>query len=354
MIKIKRSKKVLGLALASLITLTTAANALSAAPSAAAVKKEGKLITYGMPKEWANYDEMYKTFTAKYGITHQDTDMTSAEEIAKFKAEKNKPVADLGDIGIAFGSMAVAQGVVQPYKNAHWNEVPAWAKDKSGNWTGAYTGSISFLVNKKLVKNIPHSFKDLLKPEYKDSVVVGDVLKAAQSQNALLAAAIANGGNEGNIQPGIEYFKKLKQAGNLKDVDNKIGNFQKGEIPIGILWDFNSLNNRKTMNAISDYAVVIPSDGTVTSAYVSIINKYAPHPNAAKAFQEFVFSDQGQIDLAKGFARPIRNVKLPNDVAAQLLPSSDYKAAKPIKDYAVWEKTCKEIPQLWQDNILTQ
>lgn len=323
-------------------------------PTKAAVQKEGKLVTYGMPKEWANYGDSYAAFTKLYGIPHEDTDMTSAEELSKFKAEKNKPVADLGDIGIIFGSYAKAQNIVQPYKNKYWNEVPDWAKDKDGYWTAAYTGSIAMLVNKKLVKNIPHSFKDLLKAEYKNEVVVGDMQKAAQSQNTLLAAAFAYGGDEGNLQPGIDYFKKLKSAGNLKDIDNKIGNFQKGEIPIGFLWDFNALGYKYAMSNPDDYAVVVPSDGTVMSAYVSVINKYAPHPNAAKAFQEYLFSDEGQINLAKGFAKPIRNIKLPAAIQNKMLPASDYKSAKQIKDFSVWDKTSKEIPDLWRDNILAQ
>lgn len=323
-------------------------------PTKDAVAKEGKLVSYGMPDEWADYKDIFKSVCDTYGITHQDTDMTSAEEIAKFKAEKNNPVADLGDVGITFGPTAVSEGVVQPYKNKYWSEIPDWAKDKDGYWTAAYTGSIAFLINTKLVKDVPHSWKDLLNPEYKNEIVTGDMLKAAQSQNALLAAAYANGGDEKNIQPGIDYFAKLKKMGNLKAIDNRIGDFQKGEIPIGMLWDFNALSYKAQMPNPDDYVVVIPSDGTVMSAYVSIINKYAPHPNAAKAFQEFLFSDEGQILLAKGYTRPIRKVNIPADIQKNLIPDDQYASAKQIQDYSAWEKTCEGIPDLWQNDVLTQ
>ncbi|WP_406541442.1 ABC transporter substrate-binding protein [Clostridium ljungdahlii] len=85
----------------------------------------------------------------------------------------------------------------------------------------------SLFVNKKLVKDVPHSFKELLNPEYKKCISVGDVMKAAESQNAVLAAAYANGGDEKNIQPGIDFFKKLNAMGNLNNVDEKVSNFQK-------------------------------------------------------------------------------------------------------------------------------
>ena len=41
--------------------------------------------------------------------------------------------ADIGDVGAAFGPIAVKQGVVQPYKPTTWDQVPDWAKDKDGN-----------------------------------------------------------------------------------------------------------------------------------------------------------------------------------------------------------------------------
>jgi putative spermidine/putrescine transport system substrate-binding protein len=317
-----------------------------------AVQKEGKIVSYGMPDAWANYGEIWADFTKEYNITHSDTDMTSAEEIDKFAAEKNKPVADIGDVGITFGDVAIARGVVQPHKVPTWNDIPDWAKNKDGLWTGEYVGTIAFLVNTKLVKDVPHSWADLLKPEYKNSVVVGDVLQAAQSQAAILAAAEANGGNENNLMPGIDYFKKLAKEGNLKPSDNIFSIFQKGEIPVGVLWDFNALGYRSRLSDPQDYQVVIPSDGTVASPYVSIINKYAPHPYAAEAFQDFLLSDQGQILLAKGFARPIRSdVKIPADVAQNMVPAAEYASAKPIKDFAAWSNDIKTIPSLWQNNV---
>lgn len=318
-----------------------------------AVKAEGQIVSYGMPNEWANLGELWDNFTKEYGITHADTDMSSAEEISKFDAEKNSPVADIGDIGMTFGSVAIDRDVVQPYKGPNWGDVPTWAKDPNGYWTGEYVGTIAFLVNKNLVKEVPHSWADLLKPEYKNSVVVGDVQKAAQSQAAVLAAAYANGGDEKNIQPGIDYFAKLAKAGNVKQIDNTYNMFEKGEVPIGILWDFNALGYRAKLDDPQNYEVVIPSDGSVASAYVSIINKTAPHPNAAKAFQDYLLSDEGQILYAKGYARPIRdNVVIPEDIAKNMVPKEQYAAARPIQDFAAWGETAKQIPDLWRNNVM--
>ena len=99
--------------------------------------------------------------------------------------------------------------------------------------------------------------------------------------------------------------------------------------------------------------VTIPQEGSVTSGYTTIINKYAAHPNAAKLAREFIFSDKGQINLARGYARPIRaDVVLPEDVKAKLIPDEQYVNARPVSDFAAWEKTSRQLPMLWQEYVL--
>jgi putative spermidine/putrescine transport system substrate-binding protein len=276
--------------------------------------------------------------------------MSSAEEIAKFEAEKDKPTADIGDVGMAFTSVAVDKGVTQPYKTSTWNKIPDWAKDKDGNWVVGYQGTIAIMTNTKLVKNPPKSFDDILKGDYK--VAIGDVAKASQAQNAILAAAMAFGGDEKNIQPGIDFFEKLSKQKRISLSDVKVANFEKGEVEVALVWDFNALGYKDQLKS-NDYDIVIPKEASVIGAYATIINKYAPHPNAAKLTRDYILSDAGQINLAKGFARPIRDdVKLPADVASKLIPADQYKNAKPIKDFKAWDATSKAIPQMWQEKVL--
>lgn len=311
---------------------------------------EGEIVSAGMPDSWANWKDTWDDLTGIYGLKHSNIDISSAEEIAKFEAEKGKPTADIGDVGIAYATAAAEKGMALPYKTTYWDEVPDWAKDKDGNWIVGYQGTIGFLVNKKLVKNIPKSWDDLTKGDYK--IVVGDVTKTAQAQMSVLAAAMAMGGGESDIQPGINFFKKLAEQNRISNVEMSAANIEKGEIPVALLWDFNAIGYREQIN-YDQFEVVIPSEGSVVSGNATIINKYAPHPNAAKLAREYILSDFGQINLARGFARPIRDdVRLPDDVASKLIDRDEYKYAKPIGDYKAWEETTKKLPQLWQDNVL--
>jgi len=321
----------------------------------AAAKAEGAVNSVGMPDDWANWKGTWAGLLAKYGLTHMDTDMSSAQEVAKFDAEKDNASADIGDVGAAFGPIATAKGVTQPYKPTTWEQIPDWAKDKDGHWALAYTGTIAFIINKQLVKDddAPKSWADLEKGKYK--VAIGDVSTAAQAANGVLAAAIARGGDETNLAPGLELFTKLAQQKRLSLANPTIQTLEKGEVEVGVVWDFNGLSYRDKIDP-TRFTVLIPSDGTVISGYTTIINKYAKHPNAAKLAREYIFSDEGQFNLARGHARPIRaeHLKLPQDVADKLLPNEQYKNAKPIKNPDAWEKSSKALPQQWNEQVIIE
>lgn len=315
-----------------------------------AAKEEGEVNSVGMPDTWANWIGTWEDINKKYGLKHVDTDMSSAEEIAKFKAEGENATADIGDIGYEFGNIAKLQRVTQPYKPTTWEDIPEWAKDKDGNWVIGYTGTIAFIVNKELVKDIPTSWKELAESDAK--VTIGAVGIASQATNSVLAATFALGGDESNIQPAINYFGKLAEEGRLLLNNPVISNIEKGEVEVGLVWDFNGLNYRDQIDK-DKFEVLIPSDGSLTSGYATIINKYAKHPNAAKLTREFILSDEGQINLAEGYAKPIRtNVILPEDVKAKLLPNEQYKNARPVKDFEAWKKTSENISQLWQEEVI--
>jgi putative spermidine/putrescine transport system substrate-binding protein len=339
----------LGMSVALAVGANAADTDLSALEKAA--RGEGAVNSVGMPDSWANWKDTWQDLSTKYGLKHMDTDMSSAQEIAKFDAEKDNATADIGDVGAAFGPIAVQKGVTQPYKPTTWDQIPTWAKDKDGHWALAYTGTIAFIVNKQLVKDAPTSWAELKEGKYK--VAIGDVSAAAQAVNGVLAAAIANGGNEKNIQPGLDFFADIAEQGRLSLSNPTIQTLERGEVEVGIVWDFNGLSYRDQIDS-SRFDVLIPSDGSVMSGYTTIINKYAKHPNAAKLTREYIFSDAGQINLAKGHARPIRaeHLTVPADVQAKMIPNDQYANAKPIQDANAWEKTSKSLPQLWQENVL--
>ena len=326
-------------------TATTAAATMSMDDLVAAAKKEGSLNTIALPHDWANYGELLDTFKTKYGLKLNEInpDGSSAQELEAIKANKDNkgPQApDVIDVGFGFGPDAATQDLVQPYKVATWDTIPDVLKDKDGKWYGDYYGVLSFEVNKDVVKNVPQDWADLLKPEYKGQIALaGDPRQSNQAWSAVWAAALANGGSLDNPQPGLDFFAKLNKSGNLVPVIAKAATIGKGETPIVLRWDYNALGDRDTMSATTNIAVVVPPSGVIAGVYVQAISKYAPNPNAAKLWMEYLYSDAGQIGWLKGYAHPIRYNDLakrgviPADLAAKLPPADVYaKAAFPTLD----------------------
>jgi putative spermidine/putrescine transport system substrate-binding protein len=304
-------------AAASTAPSTAASDAASADPIAAlvdAAKAEGKLTTIALPDDWCNYREVIDTFKSKYGLEVNELDPLagSGDEIEAIKANKDNPgdqAPDVIDVGLAFGPSSKAEGLVAPYKVATWDSIPDSAKDPDGAWYGDYYGVLSFEVNTAVVANVPQDWSDLLKPEYKGQVALaGDPRASSQAIQAVHAAALANGGSLDNAQAGLDFFKKLNDSGNFVPVIATSATIAAGDTPIAIRWTYNALANRDSTAASGGPAieVVVPKSVRFAGVYVQGISAYAPHPNAAKLWEEFLYSDEGQNLWLKGYCHPIR------------------------------------------------
>jgi putative spermidine/putrescine transport system substrate-binding protein len=296
----------------------------------AAAKAEGQLTTIALPHDWCNYGEVIDTFKQKYGIevNELNPDAGSGDEIEAIKANKDNkgPQApDVVDVGFAFGTSGKAENLFQPYKVSTWASIPDDAKDPDGYWYGDYYGVLAFLVNTDVQPDVPQDWADLLDPKYNGQVALsGDPRTSNQAIQSVYAASLANGGSLEDPQPGLDYFAKLNQAGNLVPLIANNGLVAKGETPIRITWDYNALAAQDSFAGNPKTEVVIPKSGRFAGVYVQAISAYAPHPNAAKLWMEFLYSDEGQLLWMKGYCHPIREADLrdrgviPSDLAAKL------------------------------------
>ena len=328
-------------------------NAMTLDELTAAAKEEGTVNSVGMPDTWANWIETWQEINSNYGIAHTDLDMSSAEEISMFKEEGTDATKDIGDVGQQWGPVAESEGVTLKYKTSYWDDIPDWAKDDDGDWIVCYYGTMAIITNNSLVTDAPTSFADILEGDYK--VTIGDVSVASQAQHAVLASAYALGGDIDNLQPAYDFWKTLADEGRLDVGETSVARIESGEIAVCLLWDYNALNYRD--NAVNDnpnasFTVNIPSDGSVQSGYASIININAPDKAAACLSREYILSDEGQINLAKGYATPIRDVELPADVTAKRIDASQYGDNVHSIDYDKWTDVCQDVIAYWQENII--
>ncbi len=348
-------KKSFGLFVALIVVfsmlLTACAPAAPAAPAepaasadpmealVAAAKAEGELTVIALPHDWCNYGGAIEGFKAKYGlkVNELNPDAGSGDEIEAIKANKDNkgPQApDVIDVGFGFGPQLIEEALVMPYKVSTWDSIPAESKDPDGHWYGDYYGVLAFEVNSDVIENVPQDWADLLKPEYKGQVALsGDPRVSAQAQMSVYAAAFANGGSVDDVQPGLEFFKELNDAGNFVPVVAKQATVAKGETPIIMRWDYNALADKDSLAGNPNIDVVIPPSGVIAGVYIQAISAYAPHPNAAKLWMEYLYSDEGQIEWLKGYCHPIRYNDMasrgvvPEELSAKLPPADLYAKA---------------------------
>jgi len=271
----------------------------------AAAKAEGQLNVIALPHDWANYGEILQAFSAKYPeitVSEQSPDVSSAEEIQAAKTNEGLDTApDVFDIGLTVALQNTDQFAA--YKVATWGDIPDNLKDSDGRFYGDYGGYMSIGYDSSKY-SAPTSLNDLLGSAYKGAVAInGDPTQAGAAFAAVGLATVQSGGTLDDFQPGIDFFGKLKAAGNLLKVDVTTSTVTSGETPVVFDWDY--LNAAHVADKASWKVTILPGAG-YAGYYNQAINKNAPHPAAARLWEEFLYSDQVQNLWLKGGARPIR------------------------------------------------
>jgi putative spermidine/putrescine transport system substrate-binding protein len=254
---------------------------------AEAAKKEGELNVIALPRDWVNYGEIIDTFADKYDIKVNQLEPGASSRRQMEAAAQLKP--DVFDLSL---EVAVANAPrFAPYKVQGWHDLPDHVKDRNGAWYAGYGGYMSLGYDSAKVK-APASFADLLKPGY-TVALPGDPRQTAAAFNGIMAASLQNGVPQ--VQRGVELFTKLKKEGKLAEPP-----------AANVVVDWDHLNADRAAEPGTSWKVTIPKDSPLGAYYVQAINKDAPHPAAARLWQEFIFSDEGQNLYLKGYARPAR------------------------------------------------
>jgi putative spermidine/putrescine transport system substrate-binding protein len=292
----------------------------------AAAKQEGTLNVIALPPTWANYGAILSAFTAKYGIKINSAlpDGTSQQEVNAVKTENGTAKApDVLDIGLA---VALANtSLFAPYQVSTWSDIPTAQKDTSGLWYEDYGGYMAVGYSSKF--GTITSLNDLLSSKFKNAVALnGNPTSANAALNGVMMANLAEGGTASNISDGVSFFQKLKAAGNFSPISATGATIKAGTTPVVFNWDYLNL---PSYVGVSNWKVFIPQNAILGGYYAQAINKQAPHPAAARLWEEFLYSQAasgGQNLWLEGGARPVEQPTMAsngsiNATAAAKLPS---------------------------------
>jgi putative spermidine/putrescine transport system substrate-binding protein len=97
----------------------------------------------------------------------------------------------------------------------------------------------------------------------------------------------------------------MKASGNFVPVAATPATVEAGQTPILLDWDYLHAKYKGQSGKV-DWRVVVPSDALLGGFYAQAVVKNSPHPAAARLWQEFLYSDEGQNLWLQGGARPIR------------------------------------------------
>jgi putative spermidine/putrescine transport system substrate-binding protein len=276
----------------------------------AAAKAEGHLTVTTDPDTWANYGLLIAGFEKQYGIKILDTNPngSSADEINEINLYKTNPSVepDVLDLGVAFAQLAVngepglfKGPIFEAYKVSEWNDLPATWKNSKGYWSYDYAGIVTIGYNANVIKTPVTSWSDLLSPAFKGAVGLDNSPTASGAgQGAVIGAAVDNGGSVSNVQAGINFFHKLKEAGNFNPIEAGgagDGPMADKAVLATIDWSYNqaSWTAELAKSPGIDWKLVVPSGRPYASYYAMAISAYAPHPAAARLWEEYLYGVQG-------------------------------------------------------------
>ncbi|WP_409014626.1 ABC transporter substrate-binding protein [Aminobacter aminovorans] len=279
----------------------------------AAAKAEGQLTVMGLPRDWGAYGVLIDRFKARYGLTINELRprASSAVQIEAIKAGRGKTALqtpDIVDLGMSFASSAKGDGLLQPYKASTWDTIPEAAKDAQGHWYGGYYGVLAFEINADRVTKMPRDWADLAAPEYRNSVGLAGNISSNQAIQSVFAAGLsaAKGDVEEAADQGLKFFADLNDNGNFVPIIGDANSIADGRTPILVRWDYLALGDRDRLRGATRIEVIRPRTAVVAGVYVQAISAYAPHPNAARLWMEYLCSDEAQLAWLKGHCYPIR------------------------------------------------
>ncbi|MFC7431247.1 MULTISPECIES: ABC transporter substrate-binding protein [unclassified Agrococcus] len=273
----------------------------------AAAEAEGTLNVIALPEDWANYGAIMDAFEETYDIeiVSANPEASSAEEITAAEDLAGQDTApDVFDLGAA---VALAnEDMFAPYQVETWDSIPEENRHPEGLWVNDYTGIMSVAYDADAVP-APESWEDLLGPDYSGSVALnGDPTQAGAALAGVQLAALQSGGSPDDMQPGIDFFAELSAAGNFLPLNATNATVASGETPVVINWSYIEAANQVALEGQRDWQIWIPEGQALGSYYNQAINADAPHPAAARLWQEFLFSDEAQNIWLEAGAFPVR------------------------------------------------
>lgn len=244
------------------------------------------------------YQPLFDKFSKQTGAKVKVLSMSSGEVLARMKADKSKPMADLWfGGGLDAFEQAKTDHQLEKYQSSAIDKISTKYRDKDGYWLSKGLTVGGFVVNKKVLKEkglpVPKTWADLTDSKYKGEIIMSDPAVSG-TMYAIVKAII----DEKGEKAGWAYWEKVNKNITFygkrgKDPQEKTAS---GEFGIGIIpVDKMAFDSAKQ----NDLQVVYPKDGIPWVPEGVAVFKNAPGKKVAEAFIDFMLEKKNMKELAK-------------------------------------------------------
>jgi iron(III) transport system substrate-binding protein len=272
-----------------------------------AARKEGKVVWWTAYYAQSAADAAAAAFKAKYpGVEIEYIRQTAQVVYQRLTQDLKANVKELdvfSSTDFSHYPTLKKQGALMPYKPAGVSVLPKDLQQLDAD--DAYQlGSLGFVVinyNTNKVKDPPKKWTDLLDSRWKDQVTLGHPGFSGFVGNWVVAMVQKYQWN---------YFQKLAKNNPKigRSINDTVADEVSGEREVGAGPDNLSLEEKSKGNPID---IMFPEDDAVLIVSPVAIMKDAPHPNAAKLLENFLYSTEYSQAMVKTFNFPLNSAVKP-------------------------------------------
>ena len=279
---------------------TTEPDGQNTADNSTEPRLSGKVTVY-MPSPAGLADDLAAAFTEKTGVEVEQFQGTTGEILARLEAEQANPVADVVILASWSDGLGMkADGQLESYTPANADKVNEGWIDDDNMLFGSSASAVGVIYNTTIIPELSADWSELADAQYKDMIAIPDPEKSGACKDFLAGMVTGMDNGEAIMQSWAD--NGLTVPGANKAALEAVTTGEKGILIAGV--DYNAYSSIAKGEPLNIY---YPASGTVVNPRPAMILKTAPNMDNAKAFVDFLFSDEAQKMVADAYLLPGRS-----------------------------------------------
>ena len=260
----------------------------------------GKVTVY-MPSPAGLADKLAAAFTEQTGIEVEQFQGTTGEILARLETEQANPVADVVILASWSDGLSMKEdGQIMSYTPANADLVNEGWIDEDSMLFGYSASAVGVIYNTTIYPELSADWPELAGADYTDDIAIPDPEKSGACKDFLAGLVTGLDNGEEIMQSWADNGLTVPGANSAALESVTTG--EKGILIAGV--DYNAYSSIADGEPLNIY---YPASGTVVNPRPAMIMNTTPNVDNAKAFIDFLFSDEAQQMVAEAYLLPGRS-----------------------------------------------